>query len=55
MTNHALIVGASGIVGSATADVLVREGWQVSGLARKPVDQPGVTADRRGSARSHLT
>jgi nucleoside-diphosphate-sugar epimerase len=43
MTNTALIVGASGIVGSATAQLLVEEGWSVVGLARKPVAQPGVT------------
>jgi nucleoside-diphosphate-sugar epimerase len=42
MTQTALIVGASGIVGSATADLLVREGWTVHGLARRPVEQPGV-------------
>lgn len=43
MTNTALIVGASGIVGSATAALLVDKGWQVAGLARRPVEQPGVT------------
>jgi nucleoside-diphosphate-sugar epimerase len=43
MTNTALIVGASGIVGSATAALLVDEGWQVMGLARRPLEQPGVT------------
>jgi nucleoside-diphosphate-sugar epimerase len=36
MTKKALIVGASGIIGSATADVLNDDGWQVFGLARKP-------------------
>ncbi|MEE4454891.1 SDR family oxidoreductase [Novosphingobium resinovorum] len=48
MGKTALIVGASGIVGSATAELLVREGWTVHGLARRPVEQPGVrpvTAD----------
>jgi nucleoside-diphosphate-sugar epimerase len=44
MTNTALIVGASGIVGSATATLLVEEGWQVAGLARKSAEQAGVTA-----------
>lgn len=44
MTNKALIVGASGIVGSATAALLVEEGWQVSGLARRPIEQPGVAS-----------
>ncbi|WBO21274.1 SDR family oxidoreductase [Sphingomonas abietis] len=43
MTNSALIVGASGIVGSATAALLVEQGWPVAGLARTPADQPGVT------------
>jgi nucleoside-diphosphate-sugar epimerase len=43
MANIALIVGASGIVGSAAATLLNDEGWQVLGLARRPVDQPGVT------------
>ena len=42
MLKRALVVGASGIVGSAAAEILNNEGWQVSGLARKPVAQPGV-------------
>ena len=42
MTRTALIVGASGIVGSATAEHLVAEGWEVHGLARKPLPQAGV-------------
>ena len=42
MTKTALVVGASGIVGSATADLLVREGWTVHGLARRPTGQAGV-------------
>ncbi|NYD91349.1 SDR family oxidoreductase [Sphingomonas melonis] len=42
MTKQALIVGASGIVGSATAALLVEQGWTVHGLARRPGDQPGV-------------
>jgi nucleoside-diphosphate-sugar epimerase len=41
--NSALIVGASGIVGSATAALLAQQGWDVAGLARSPVEQPGVT------------
>jgi nucleoside-diphosphate-sugar epimerase len=40
--NRALIAGASGIVGSATADLLSRDGWQVFGLARKPPQIAGV-------------
>ncbi len=43
MAGTALVVGASGIVGSATAELLNREGWTVHGLARRPVAQPGVT------------
>ncbi|UYY76601.1 SDR family oxidoreductase [Sphingomonas sp. R1] len=43
MAKTALVVGASGIVGSATAALLVAEGWTVHGLARRPVDQPGVS------------
>jgi nucleoside-diphosphate-sugar epimerase len=42
MTKNALIVGASGIVGSATAEILSQDGWRVSGLARKPIAQTGV-------------
>lgn len=36
MTKTALVVGASGIVGSATAALLVEQGWTVHGLARRP-------------------
>ena len=46
MTNTALIVGSSGIVGRATASLLAEEGWQVAGLARKVAEQAGVTAVR---------
>ncbi|WP_416358097.1 SDR family oxidoreductase [Aureimonas phyllosphaerae] len=42
MSKSALVVGASGIVGSATADLLTADGWTVHGLARRPVEQPGV-------------
>lgn len=42
MARTALVVGASGIVGSATASLLVEQGWQVHGLARRPVAQAGV-------------
>jgi nucleoside-diphosphate-sugar epimerase len=48
MAKTALVVGASGIVGSATAALLVTNGWKVLGLARKPKIQDGVqplTAD----------
>lgn len=44
MTKTALVVGASGIVGSATADLLLAEGWSVHGLARRPQAQLGVAA-----------
>ena len=42
MTKTALVVGASGIVGGATAALLQEQGWTVHGLARRPVEQPGV-------------
>jgi nucleoside-diphosphate-sugar epimerase len=42
MAGAALVVGASGIVGGATADLLIEKGWTVHGLARRPVAQPGV-------------
>ena len=42
MTKTALVVGASGIVGSATATLLVDHGWRVHGLARRPTQQDGV-------------
>jgi nucleoside-diphosphate-sugar epimerase len=38
----ALVVGSSGIVGSATAALLVEQGWTVHGLARRPAAQAGV-------------
>ncbi len=43
MSKTALVVGASGIVGSATTKRLLDEGWSVHGLARRPDRQPGVT------------
>ena len=42
--NKALVVGTSGIVGSAMTQLLVDRGWQVSGVARRPHKQEGVTA-----------
>ncbi|MFC6646391.1 SDR family oxidoreductase [Granulicella cerasi] len=40
----ALVVGASGIVGQAIANLLVERGdWDVYGLARKPLALPGIT------------
>ncbi|MDR6787880.1 nucleoside-diphosphate-sugar epimerase [Sphingomonas sp. BE138] len=43
MTKTALVVGASGIVGGATVDLLAAKGWTVHGLARRPRARPGVT------------
>ena len=43
MKPTALIVGSSGIVGSAAARLLVSEDWNVLGLARRPMPQDGVT------------
>ncbi|GGI89094.1 NAD dependent epimerase/dehydratase [Polymorphobacter multimanifer] len=43
MARTALVVGSSGIVGSAAADVLAAAGWHVLGLARQPSARPGVT------------
>ena len=42
MARTALVVGTSGIVGSATVALLLEQGWTVHGLARRPSDQPGV-------------
>ncbi|QBX33941.1 SDR family oxidoreductase [Paracoccus liaowanqingii] len=43
MTRTALIVGATGIQGSAIARQLADEGWTVLGLSRTPQPQEGVT------------
>lgn len=48
MVRTALVVGASGIVGNATSQLLLKEGWTVYGLARRPSAQKqilSVTAD----------
>lgn len=42
MAGTALVVGASGIVGSAMADLLLSKSWEVHGLSRRPGSQPGV-------------
>jgi nucleoside-diphosphate-sugar epimerase len=42
MAGTALVVGASGIIGSATAALLVEQGWTVHGLARRPGKLAGV-------------
>ena len=43
MTNQALVVGSSGIVGSAVSRLLANEGWAVAGLARRPNQESGIT------------
>jgi nucleoside-diphosphate-sugar epimerase len=53
MANRALIAGVSGIVGSATAQLLVQNGWEVYGLARRAPGRAGVRpvlADLQDSA-----
>lgn len=42
MRPSALIVGSSGIIGSALAELLAGRDWPVHGLARRPSEQPGV-------------
>ena len=42
MTRSALIAGASGIVGGTLAGHLATSGWQVRGLARRPLPMDGV-------------
>lgn len=42
MTNTALVVGASGIVGNTLTRRLLDRGWQVQGLARRPPDISGM-------------
>jgi nucleoside-diphosphate-sugar epimerase len=42
MARTALVVGASGIVGNATAELLIERGWTVYGLARRPGALDGV-------------
>lgn len=42
MAKTALIAGVSGIVGSATAQLLLEQGWNVYGLARRATGQAGV-------------
>ncbi len=53
MAGTALAVGTSGIVGSATAALLMQEGWTVFGLARRPATQADViliAAELNGAA-----
>jgi nucleoside-diphosphate-sugar epimerase len=42
MNDKALIVGASGIIGSALTERLVEDGWPVAALARRPGSQTAV-------------
>ncbi len=42
MARTALVVGTSGIVGSATASLLSEDGWTVQGLARRPGTTGGI-------------
>ena len=42
MARKALVVGTSGIVGSATTALLLSEGWTVYGLARRPEADAGI-------------
>ena len=57
-----MVAGASGIVGSATADLLVQNGWEVHGLARRATGQAGIIpvladlrdADATGTALADL-
>lgn len=42
MFQTALVVGASGIVGSAITQLLLENNWQVAALSRKPSTLPGV-------------
>lgn len=42
MVKTALVVGASGIVGSATANLLLEQGWRVYGLSRKPAQHAHI-------------
>jgi nucleoside-diphosphate-sugar epimerase len=45
MVRSALVVGASGIAGNTLARHLLRQGWEVSGLARRPsTDVDGLRA-----------
>jgi nucleoside-diphosphate-sugar epimerase len=53
MTKRALVVGVTGIAGSATARLLVEEGWDVLGVSRSgaaPEGVAGVAADLADAA-----
>ena len=61
MAETALVVGASGIAGSATAGYLAQRGWTVFGLARRPTGQDGThpvvadLQDAEGTAKALAT
>jgi nucleoside-diphosphate-sugar epimerase len=42
MTQNALVVGATGIAGSAIVRLLLDQGWDVTGLSRGPAPQEGL-------------
>jgi nucleoside-diphosphate-sugar epimerase len=44
MAKTALVAGATGIVGAATASLLAAQGWNVVGLSRRPEAQASVTS-----------
>ena len=47
MTRHILIIGATGGSGAALASACIRQGWRVSGLTRRHVDdRPAASAIR---------
>lgn len=43
MARKALVVGATGIAGSATVSTLKQDGWEVVALARRPLELEGVS------------
>lgn len=47
MTQTALVVGASGIVGSAITQLLIDNQWQVAALSRHPSQAQGVIPSRQ--------
>lgn len=46
MSGQALVIGSTGIVGFNLAEHLVSRGWEVHGLARRPVEIKGVHSIR---------